>query len=101
MARPAFRSENPCLVKWMAKNGITNVPNLFRNIPAKRTQTGRGNWRSVATVAANDGRVFIQADPKQKTLLVSQQAGSKQTLLLSQIISSCRSRFVWFMTRRQ
>jgi hypothetical protein len=50
MASPAWVTENPCRVIYRARNGITNVPNLFKNDPPQRTQTGRGNVRKVAII---------------------------------------------------
>jgi hypothetical protein len=45
MAIPALASEYPWRVRYNVRNGTTNVPNLFRNVPRKRIHTGRGNAR--------------------------------------------------------
>jgi hypothetical protein len=55
------------------RNGMTNAPNLFRNVPAKRIQTGRGKSRRLprrlCCFCGGDG--FI----KQKTLPTFRWAG--------------------------
>src|SRR5688572_6780455 len=40
--------ENPVRVRYNVRNGITNVPNLFRNVPKYKIHTARGNARNVA-----------------------------------------------------
>jgi hypothetical protein len=44
---------------YKTRNGTTNVPNLFRNVPRQTTQTGRGKLRKVAQSDISDSATFI------------------------------------------
>src|SRR5438477_12295433 len=43
MASAASPVENPWRVIYKTRNGITNAPNLFKKVPKKSIQAGRGS----------------------------------------------------------
>jgi hypothetical protein len=68
---------------YKARNGITNVPNLFKKAPLQSTQTGRGNVRSVAykpVLGGVIGDAMATLLIKQKTLPTIRWAGLKLAL---------------------